>query len=182
MKIRRLSGKELTDSLPLVWRVFCEFEAVNYPENGKKAFYDAIHSGEYLGSLTAFGAFEKSELVGVIATRNEGTHLALFFVDGDHQGKGIGRSLWNAVLAENVSEKITVHSSLYAVGIYQKLGFTVAGEMQSDGGIQFVPMAYTMTVNENCPCTRSKCDRHGHCSECRAHHSDSSRPRPCERL
>lgn len=79
MKIRRVSGKELTDSLPLIWRVFCEFEAVNYPENGKKAFYDAIHSGEYLGSLTAFGAFEKSELVGVIATRNEGTHLALFF-------------------------------------------------------------------------------------------------------
>lgn len=34
-------------------------------------------------------------------------------------GKGIGRSLWNAVLKENMSEMITVHSSLFALPIYE---------------------------------------------------------------
>lgn len=24
--------------------------------------------------------------------------------------------------------------------------------------------------NENCPCTRTKCERHGKCDECRQHH------------
>ena len=59
------------------------------------------------------------KLVGIIATRNEGSHVALFFVEGKYHGKGIGRSLWNAVLKENMSEMITVHSSLFALTIYE---------------------------------------------------------------
>ena len=46
--IRLLNRHELEDALPLVWNVFCEYEAVNYPESGKLAFRDAINSREYL--------------------------------------------------------------------------------------------------------------------------------------
>ena len=180
MKIKRLNKKKLKSSLSLVWKTFCEFEAVNYSEEGKKAFFDAIHSEEYLDTLSAFGAYEDKELIGIIATRNKGAHIALFFVDGNHHNKGIGRSLWNAVLAENVSEIITVHSSLFAVNVYKKLGFSVAGEIQSEGGIQYVPMEYRMTINENCPCAKTKCIRHGHCNECQARHINSEKLRPCE--
>lgn len=181
MKIRKLNKNNLRSSLSLVWNTFCEFEAVNYSDDGKKAFFNAIHSEEYLDTLTAFGAYENRNLVGIIATRNKGTHIALFFVDGKYHNKGIGRSLWNAVLAENISETITVHSSLYAVDVYKKLGFSVVGEIQSDGGIQYVPMEYRMTINENCPCSKTNCVRHGHCAECKAHHAISERLRPCER-
>ena len=32
-----------------------------------------------------------------------------------------------------------------------------------------------------CPCSKTGCPRFGNCEECRKHHPDSSRPRPCER-
>lgn len=93
--------------------------------------------------LTAYGAFDDSnQLTGIIATRNEGTHIALFFVDGDYQGQGIGRKLWNAMLNDNANNKITVHSSQYAASVYAKLGFAKAGDIQTENGITFIPMAF----------------------------------------
>lgn len=38
MKIRKLNREELNDALPLIWKVFCDYEAVNYSETGKQAF------------------------------------------------------------------------------------------------------------------------------------------------
>ena len=40
-----------------------------------------------------------------------------------------------------------------------------------------------MVINENCPCKKKKCERHGNCDECRKHHAESKRQRPvyCER-
>lgn len=181
MKIKELSRKKLNKALPLVWDVFSKYEATNYSESGKQAFWNAIHSEEYLDSLTAYGAFDGKELLGIIATRNEGSHIALFFVDGAHQGKGIGKKLWNTVLAENTSKTVTVHSSLFATPIYSKLGFVQTDDVQDDGGIQYVPMEYQMVINENCPCEKTKCKRHGHCNECRARHAESAQPRPCDR-
>ena len=32
-----------------------------------------------------------------------------------------------------------------------------------------------------CPCSKTGCPRFGNCEECRKHHEDSSKPRPCER-
>ena len=72
MKIKEIGRKELDKALPLVWDVFCKFEAVDYPENGRQAFRDAIHDEEYLDSLKAYGAFEGKELLGIIATSGTG--------------------------------------------------------------------------------------------------------------
>lgn len=38
MKIKELNAKELQAALPLVCAVFSEYEAKNYPEDGKKRF------------------------------------------------------------------------------------------------------------------------------------------------
>ena len=143
MKVRRLKRDEINKSLDLVWNVFCEFEATNYPEHGKALFWQAIHSEDYLNILTAYGAFDDSNrLVGIIATRNEGTHIALFFVDGDYHGQGIGKKLWNVMLNDNENDKITVHSSQYAAPIYDKLGFVKTGDMQTEDGMTFIPMVF----------------------------------------
>ena len=181
MKIKHLKKKNIKEALPLVWEVFCNYEAINYEEAGKQAFYEAIHSEEYLDTLDAYGAYEDHELLGILATRSEGSHIALFFVDGAHHNQGIGRSLWNELLSNNTQPKITVHSSIYAVPVYEKLGFVRTGEIQTDGGIQFLPMEYTMKVNPDCPCKKIKCKRHGHCNECKARHTTSKKPPVCER-
>lgn len=38
-------------------------------------------------------------------------------------------------------------------------------------------------VNNECPCKKKKCQRHGKCDECREYHANSKRQRPvaCER-
>lgn len=63
--------------------MFLKNEAVNYPDSGKQAFGDAIHSEECLQTLHAYSAYEGKRLIGVIAIRDEGRHIALFFVDGN---------------------------------------------------------------------------------------------------
>ena len=140
MTIKRLSRIEIEEALPLIWDVFCKYEAVNYPEDVKKTFWQAIHSQYYLNMLTAYGAFKGDTLIGIIATRNNGEHIALFFVDGEYHKLGIGRKLFNTLLENNSKSKITVNSSEYAVEIYKKLGFVQTGEIQEDAGIRYVPM------------------------------------------
>lgn len=142
MEIRLLSRDELNNALDLVWKVFCEYEAVNYTETSRQVFYDAIHTEEYLDSLTAYGAFDEDELVGIIASRNEASHIALFFVDGAYHKQGIGRKLWETMLENSTADVITVHSSLYASEIYRRLGFLQTGEETEDGGIVYIPMEY----------------------------------------
>jgi predicted GNAT family N-acyltransferase len=181
MKIKELSRKKLNNAIPLIWEVFSEFEAVDYPEQGKQEFWNSINSEDYLDGLKAYGAFEDKTLIGIIAVRNEGSHIALFCVNGADQGKGIGRSLWNTVLADNTYETITVNSSLFATSIYEKLGFVRTAEAREENGIRYVPMEYRMKVNADCPCSKEKCVRHGHCNECRAHHAGSKKQRPCEK-
>lgn len=139
-EIKVLSRTELEKSLDLVWKVFLQFEAVNYPEEGKSAFYSAIHSKDYLRMLKAYGAFYQDRIVGIIATRNEGSHIALFFVDGEYQRRGIGRRLFAKCLEDNDKGHITVHSSEYAADIYKRLGFTQTEEVREEGGIRYIPM------------------------------------------
>lgn len=40
-----------------------------------------------------------------------------------------------------------------------------------------------MAINENCPCKKKKCERHGKCDECRKHHAEYKHQRPvaCEK-
>ena len=44
-------------------------------------------------------------------------------------------------------------------------------------------MGIRMKKNENCPCVRKKCERHGKCDECRKHHAEAKQQRPvyCEK-
>ena len=36
-------------------------------------------------------------------------------------------------------------------------------------------------INENCPCGKKGCPRHGDCAACRAYHAERKRPVFCER-
>jgi len=133
---------EKADAMHLVWNVFSEFEAPDYVEEGINTFKDFINNEDEINKLEIYGAYEKGNLVGVIATRNEGSHIALFFVDRKYHRQGIGRDLLETVLSNSTSEIITVHSSPYAREIYHKLGFTDSDNEQIENGIRYIPMKY----------------------------------------
>ena len=134
--IKALSKAEAEAALSLVWRVFLEYEAPDYTQQGVDEFCKTIHDEGFLAALSFKGAFINGELVGVIATRSAGRHIALFFVDGKFHRRGIGRQLLQSVQAE----KMTVNSSPYAVPIYIKLGFCPTAPEQTVNGLRFTPM------------------------------------------
>lgn len=142
MIIRKMNCEEIRSVLPLIWDVFCEFEAPNYPEKAKQLFRNAIYDESYLSQLEAYGAYDDGSLIGIIATRNDGRHVALFFVDGEHHNQGIGRKLWEHMLDRNPNGRITVHSSLFAVPVYEKLGFVRTDDIRTEDGISFIPMVF----------------------------------------
>lgn len=138
--IREIGRGETEDALALVWRVFQEYEAPDYTKEGVEEFYKSIHDENYLAKLCWYGAFLQEKLVGIIATRSGGTHIALFFVEGKYHRQGIGKKLFGAVRDGNHFCGMTVNSSPYAVPVYHKLGFRDTDAEQVVNGLRFTPM------------------------------------------
>lgn len=138
--VRQLKGNEVSRGLELVWEVFKVYEAPDYPKEGIEEFYKSIHDPNYLSMLQIFGAFREEKIVGVIATRNGGSHVALFFVAGKYHRQGIGKKLFETVLAQCTQDEMTVNAAPYAVPIYEKLGFKITDEEQSVNGVRYNPM------------------------------------------
>ena len=148
--IREVSENDLKDAIDLVNRVFSEFVAVDYSEQGKRTFenylrnkVDEISLDLKSGHKKMWVYYENNTIVGVISTRDT-THISLLFVDKNHHRRGIAREMLNVVLDDLKKREdvpcITVNSSPYAVDVYERLGFCKKGEQQEKDGIIFVPM------------------------------------------
>ena len=139
LEIRKVLNEEMKDALNLVWRVFLEYEAPDYTDEGIKEFKKSIDDVNWVNAREFYGAFIEEKLVGVIATK-DATHIALFFVDGKFQGPGIGRKLYNKIIELNNQGFFTVNSSPYAHEIYKHLGFVDTDTEQCINGLRFYPM------------------------------------------
>lgn len=138
MEIRKIKDYELNTALDLVWKVFIKYEAPDYGEEGVEEFRKSVWNKEYLNMLEIYAAFDGEKMVGVIATRSQGTHIALFFVDGEYHRQGIGKALFNKIRRN----RMTVNSSPYAQEVYHHLGFRDTKPQQSVNSILFTPMEY----------------------------------------
>ena len=146
MLVQSLPKEDLPSALNLIWRVFLAFEAPDYCEEGIETFRAFLESDEELANLRIYGAYEADALIGVLATRGEdGSHIALFFVDAAWQGRGVGRALFTYAREQCRSERMTVHSSPYAKRIYEHLGFSAVSDEQLSNGIRYHPMQYSKT-------------------------------------
>ena len=139
MVIREILKEEMNEALDLVWKVFLEFEAPDYTEEGIKEFRKALDDKNWVATRDFFGAFENDKLLGVIATKDR-NHIALFFVDGKYHKQGIGRRLYEKVKGLNKDGFFTVNSSPYAHEVYKHLGFVDTDQEQSINGLRFYPM------------------------------------------
>lgn len=143
LEIKKVSLNDRNLAIELIHDVFMRYESPDYSEEGIKTFHDtALYNNNFMSSLDIYGAYVEGKIVGVIATRNNGNHIALFFVDGAYHRQGIGRKLLDIVLANSTSNEITVNSSPYAQEVYQHLGFVETDSEQTKFGIRFIPMIY----------------------------------------
>lgn len=143
MMVRALKTCELQSALDLIWRVFQEFEAPEYSEEGVKAFYKYIELNTMkklveAGEMKFLGAYEVETLIGVIGIKR-GKHISMLFVDSAFHRKGIATALFEEAFTA-YQGPLTVNSSPYALEFYHRLGFKdQAGEQVMDG-IRFTPM------------------------------------------
>ncbi len=142
INIRVLEENEYQEAMELGYRVFNEFEAVNYSKEGISEFAATITDKQFLSSLKIYGAFKKKDLLGLIATRDNGSHIALFFVEGKYHRQGIGRNLFEHMLDKTDAEKITVNSSVFARDIYRRFGFRQFEDEKEVNGLRFIPMVF----------------------------------------
>ena len=156
LEYKEIKQEELPETLELVHKVFDEFEAPYYSEEGIASFYKFIDinnmSEQYSnGSLYFYGCFVNDIIVGMIAVKDF-VHISLLFVDKHYHRQGIARSLFDHIIQickeKNPSLKmITVNSSPYTVDVYHKLGFSNVSSEQVVDGIKFTPMELKIEKN-----------------------------------
>jgi pimeloyl-ACP methyl ester carboxylesterase/predicted GNAT family N-acyltransferase len=142
LRVRPLEPSEICAALNLVWQVFLEFEAPDYAEEGVAEFKRFIDSKEMVETLALYGAFAKERMAGVAATRNNGNHIALLFVDSRYHRRGVARKLFETVRQDAAPGPITVNSSPYAAEAYRRLGFQDTDAERLTNGIRYIPMKY----------------------------------------
>lgn len=140
--IKNIEETGQAQALDLAWRVFKKFEAPEYCEKGIETFRQTLRSSKFLSLLKTYGVFSQEEMVGMLATRNNGSHIALFFVDERFHRMGIGRKLFERALTNCPTQEMTVNSSPYAIEVYHALGFIDADVEQITDGIRYTPMVY----------------------------------------
>lgn len=143
MRTRTLLPDETGTALNLAWKVFQRFEAPEYSEEGVASFQKTIHDPQFTGRIRCYGAFDGERLIGMLATRSEGTHIALFFVEETYHRQGVGKGLFEAALSDLTGNRMTVNASPYAVPVYRRLGFVETKPEQLTDGIRYTPMCYT---------------------------------------
>lgn len=147
--IKEVRQGDLGEALGLVNRVFSEFVACDYGEEGRKTFTDYLKDKENETANDLLSAHKKmwayrssGKIVGVIAVHGT-NHISLMFVDKEYHRKGIAKKLMEACreyAREAGCTELTVNSSPYAVKAYEHMGFTAAGDFKTQNGITFIPM------------------------------------------
>ena len=149
IKYRRMKQGDESKVSELISVVFNQFVAPGFSQEGIDEFMNYIKPDAIESQLKknhfAFVATLGTEIIGVVEIRNK-NHVALFFVDGRFQRKGIGKKLLQKALAvcgsNNLeSSQITVNASPNSEKAYETLGFEPTENEQCVNGIRFVPMA-----------------------------------------
>jgi GNAT superfamily N-acetyltransferase len=143
-----LTIERIPEAAAFVRRVFDEFVAWEFSEQGRHSFYRFITPPEFqrrmVGESFAILALDGETIAGMIEMRHQ-DHIALLFVERAYQGQGIARELFRQALKKTRTlkpdlQRVTVNSSPFAVTIYEKLGFTAIDSEQERDGIRFTPM------------------------------------------
>lgn len=149
IKYRRMTQGDETKVSEFISVVFNEYVAPRFSQDGIDEFMKYIKPDAIEAQLKenhfAFIATLGEKILGIIEVRNN-NHVALFFVDGNFQRKGIGKKLLQKALelcSSNDTEfsKMTVNAAPNSTMAYEAMGFESIGIEQCINGIRFFPMA-----------------------------------------
>jgi GNAT superfamily N-acetyltransferase len=85
-------------------------------------------------------ATQEQTLAGVLAVSDK-CHIKYFFVHPACQKLGIGKQLWHfALCSGELGNSLTVRSSLFAVPVYERLGFIAIEPQKTFNGMHYQTM------------------------------------------
>ncbi len=144
MRIRKATPED-AEAISALIRSVAHYFTLEPSGKGAERFLESITPKVIAGYISNaeihyLAAIEGGELAGVAALRS-GTHLLHLFVAPAHQGQGVSRSLYQALMTDiEPGTQITVNSSPNAVPVYERFGFEKTGPKVETNGIAFVPM------------------------------------------
>lgn len=144
VRIRRMEERDVELVSALCMRSFARSVASTVSEEGLSSFSRVADGAAFLGRMkadTLMLVAEDDEAIRGVIELKEGRHLAMLFVDPDHQRKGVGRRLLSAALGHARVDTVTVRASLSSVPAYEKYGFECTGEVGESAGLTYQPMA-----------------------------------------
>lgn len=147
-EVRRLNtADEVRAALTLSRRVFNEFVAPDYGEAGRETFIKVTEPEENIakwkaGEYVFYGVFADDVLMGTAASRKDGSHVMLLFVEKAYHRRGVARALMEVLVKDAPGPKITVNAAPYAEAAYERMGFIRTGEAVTKDGMTFIPMEY----------------------------------------
>ena len=146
--IKKITSNEFNNVKELVKKVFDASIAKDYNDDGKEEFYKFVNDNDKLSSLDILGYYIEDRLIGVIGTRDEMSHISLFFVDNEFQRHSFGKKLLQTVVDASKAEVISVNSAPSAVNAYKYMGFIATDGVIETNGIKYVPMELKLSRKE----------------------------------
>jgi len=108
-----------------------------YKESLQPSQIAGLLRSEQMGWLVAN---QEQKLAGVLAISDK-SQVKYFFVHPAYQKLGIGKQLWNFALRSGALEyPLTVRSSLFAVAVYERLGFIAIESAKTFNDIHYRTM------------------------------------------
>ena len=152
--IKKLTANEFNNVKELVKSVFDKSVAPHYSEEGVEEFYKFVNDNDKLEALDLWGYYIEDRLIGVIGTRDEISHISLFFVDNDLQRHSFGKKLMETIIENTKADVISVNATPSSVNAYKYMGFVVTDSEVDTNGIKYVPMELVIererSDKENC--------------------------------
>lgn len=149
-QIRLMESGEEAPVCKLVERVFLQSEAGDFPQESISKFLsyaNPVRMAERVAQDLSFVlvAVMNEEPVGMIEVRNY-SHVALLFVNDDHQRRGLASQLLDMAVSmcrqkNPTLRRITVNASPSALPVYARWGFHPIGEELEMDGVHFTFMA-----------------------------------------
>ncbi|XOB63695.1 GNAT family N-acetyltransferase [Campylobacterota bacterium DY0563] len=100
-----------------------------------KSFEERIKSKDFIHYIY----IKDKKLVGFISIKNK-NHLFHLFVDKNFHKQGIARRLWNCVCENIDTNNMEVNASLFAIKVYESLGFKICDKEKFYLELKFQPM------------------------------------------
>lgn len=157
--IRRFKEDDLDKAYNMIQKALSTAVLRKVYEESKVSIWRNVYTKQYIKGFSLLRHLYVAELdndiVGTCTIHKDFDkgYISCVYINPDIQGKGIGRSLIEKVLSDEVCNEVDVvylHAVLSATKFYKKMGFDFIEEIPTiicDSGIEVVHMEKTVSHN-----------------------------------